>query len=113
MVVKRKPVNVEEFIQEGGSEAQIAASPMSVPSIVVNTLSRKASSPVVIPGSSTMLERSDEEVKGLKLRLSVELIAEIDAAVKRRRPSPSRHQWILEAIYEKLSREAPESNLNS
>ncbi|WP_019498970.1 hypothetical protein [Pseudanabaena sp. PCC 6802] len=84
MVVKRKPVNVEEFIQEGGSEAQLAASPITVPEI------------------------ADDEVKGLKLRLSVQLLAEIDAAVKRRRPAPSRHQWILEAIYEKLSRGTPE-----
>jgi hypothetical protein len=105
MVVKRKPVNVEEFIQEGGSEAQIAVPPLSVASMVVNTLSGKVSNPVVSPGSSTMPERSDEEVKGLKLRLPVELLAEIDAAVKRRRPAPSRHQWILEAIYEKLSSE--------
>jgi hypothetical protein len=94
MVVKRKPVNVEEFIQEGGSEAPIAAS--------ILTVSSKVSSPVT--------ERSDEEVKGLKLRLSVELLADIDAAVKRRRPAPSRHQWILEAIYEKLAKETPESN---
>jgi hypothetical protein len=97
MVVKRKPVNVEEFIHEGGSEAQIATSLLTVPS----------------PVPSMMTERSDEEVKGLKLRLSVELLAEIDAAVKRRRPAPSRHQWILEAIYEKLARETPESNQSS
>lgn len=89
MVVKRKPVNVEEFIQDGGSEAQITALPIAV------------------------AESADDEIKGLKLRLPVELLAEIDAAVKRRRPSPSRHQWILEAIYEKLGRETPESNLIS
>ncbi|NKB17121.1 MAG: hypothetical protein HC770_01700 [Pseudanabaena sp. CRU_2_10] len=50
----------------------------------------------------------DEEVKGLKLRLPVDLLAEVDAAVKSRRPAPSRHQWILEAIYEKLARDASE-----
>ncbi len=84
MVVKRKPVNVEEFIQDGGSMPQVAA-PKQKPE-----------------------ELSDEEVKGLKLRLPVALLAEIDAAVKSRRPAPSRHQWILEAIYEKLSRDATE-----
>jgi hypothetical protein len=86
MVVKRKPVNVEEFIQDGGSMPQVA---------------------VAVPKQKTE-ELSDEEVKGLKLRLPVALLAEIDAAVKSRRPAPSRHQWILEAIYEKLSRDAAE-----
>jgi hypothetical protein len=81
MVVRRKPVNVEEFIQEGGSTPQVAAPLNEV----------EAS--------------SEEEIKGLKLRMSVELLAQVDAMVKRRRPSPSRHQWILEAIYEKLERD--------
>ena len=84
MVVKRKPVNVEEFIQDGGSMPQVAV-PKQKPE-----------------------DLSDEEVKGLKLRLPVDLLAEIDAAVKSRRPAPSRHQWILEAIYGKLSRDASE-----
>jgi hypothetical protein len=81
MVVRRKPTNVEEFIQDGGSVAQ-----------------------VVVPQTEGQ-DVSDGEVKGLKLRLPVELLSEVDAAVKRRRPAPSRHQWILEAIYEKLERE--------
>jgi len=84
MVVKRKPVNVEEFIQDGGSIPQVVAS------------------------KKKLEETLDEEVKGLKLRLPVELLAEVDAAVKNRRPAPSRHQWILEAIYEKLARDAAE-----
>jgi hypothetical protein len=84
MVVKRKPVNVEEFIQDGGSMPQ------------------------VVEPKKKLEDLSDEEVKGLKLRLPVALLAEIDAAVKSRRPAPSRHQWILEAIYEKLSRDAAE-----
>jgi hypothetical protein len=82
MVVRRKPTNVEEFIQEGGSVAQ-----------------------VVVPQNEAEALAEEGEVKGLKLRLAVELLAEVDAAVKRRRPAPSRHQWILEAIYEKLERE--------
>lgn len=81
MVVKRKPSNVEAFIQEGGSVSQVIA-----------------------PQNGSQ-DDSDSEVKGLKLRLPVDLLAEVDASVKRRRPSPSRHQWILEAIYEKLERE--------
>jgi hypothetical protein len=76
--ITRKPKNVEDFIQEGGSVPQVAT-PQSEP--------------------------DEADVKGLKLRLTVELLAEVDAAVKQRRPAPSRHQWILEAIYEKLERD--------
>jgi hypothetical protein len=87
MVVKRRPVNVEEFIQDVGSISQVAVAEKK---------------PQALPGN-------EEEVKGLKLRLPVDLLAEVDAAVKKRRPAPSRHQWILEAIYEKLSRDAAET----
>lgn len=76
--IARKPKNVEEFIQEGGSVPQVA----------------------------TPQNKLDEpDVKGLKLRLTVDLLADVDEAVKQRRPAPSRHQWILEAIYEKLERD--------
>ncbi len=51
-------------------------------------------------------EHDQRSVQPLKLRVPATLLAEVDAAVARRRPSPSRHQWILEAIYEKLDREA-------
>jgi hypothetical protein len=76
--IARKPKNVEEFIEEGGSMPQVAT-----------------------PQSET----DEPDVKGLKLRLTVELLADVDEAVKQRRPAPSRHQWILEAIYEKLERD--------
>ena len=79
MVIKRKPVSVDEFIQEGGSAPQVVA---AKPTVELN-----------------------EEVKGLKLRLPIELLSRVDEAVKLRRPAPSRHQWILEAIYEKLDQE--------
>ena len=39
------------------------------------------------------------------MRLPIELLKRVDEVVKSRRPAPSRHQWILEAIYEKLERE--------
>jgi hypothetical protein len=76
--IARKPKNVEEFIQEGGSVPQVA---------------------------TPQNELDEPDVKGLKLRLTVELLADVDEAVKQRRPAPSRHQWILEAIYEKLERD--------
>jgi hypothetical protein len=91
MVVKRRPVNVEEFIQDVGSISQVAVAEKKLQASRDN----------------------EEEVKGLKLRLPVDLLAEVDAAVKKRRPAPSRHQWILEAIYEKLSRDAAEANSQS
>ena len=80
MVVRRKPANVDEFIQEGGSVPQGASPQLSE-------------------------ESGEEEIKGLKMRLPIELLKRVDEAVKSRRPAPSRHQWILEAIYEKLERE--------
>jgi hypothetical protein len=76
--IARKPKNVEEFIEEGGSVPQVA---------------------------TPQNELDEPNVKGLKLRLTVELLADVDEAVKQRRPAPSRHQWILEAIYEKLERD--------
>ena len=78
MAVKRKPTKVEQFIQDGGSDSQ-AMTAQAVPDVSM--------------------------VKGLKLRLPLDLLIQVDAVVARRRPSPSRHQWILEAIYEKLDRE--------
>jgi hypothetical protein len=81
MVVRRKPKSIDEFIQEGGTPAQVSAPQPAEP------------------------ESTEAEVKGLKLRLPVDLLERVDTAVKIRRPAPSRHQWILEAIYEKLDRE--------
>lgn len=77
MPVRRKPKTVDAFIQEGGLEATPSAS-------------------VTVP----------KKIQPLKLRIPQELLQEIDGAVAARRPSPSRHQWILEAIYEKLERES-------
>jgi hypothetical protein len=61
------------------------------------------------PGQSEQLESpnagSKPTVQNLKLRLPIEVLQEIDQTVARRRPRPSRHQWILEAIHEKLTRD--------
>ena len=56
----------------------------------------------VEPGTE---ENNQRLIQPLKLRVPATLLVEVDAAVARRRPSPSRHQWLLEAIYEKLDRE--------
>ena len=83
MAVIRKPKakSVEAFIQEGGTAAQVA------------------------PPKPEIEEVIEGEVKGLKLRLPADLLKRVDKAVATRRPAPSRHQWILEALYEKLDRE--------
>lgn len=90
MVVRRKPpANVEEFIQEGG------APPAQV---------------VAVQSAAQPKPKAEKDVeKGLKLRLPESLLQRVDDAVAQRRPAPSRHQWILEAIYEKLDREVKKS----
>ena len=82
MLVSRKPKTkdreVEAFIAEGGTE------------------------PVT---EEAQPAKRQKQVQPIKLRVPGELLAEIDAAVAQRKPSPSRHQWLLEALYEKLERE--------
>jgi predicted HicB family RNase H-like nuclease len=90
MAVARKPKSVEEFIETGGSV------PQSV-------------TPVAPKQEEKGPEKEKEEEKGLKLRLPASLLQRVDEAVASRRPAPSRHQWILEAIYEKLDREQGEN----
>ena len=57
-----------------------------------------------VPSEQVKNGAGDEEKK-VQLRLLDGLITEIDGTRKARRPKPSRHSWILEAIYEKLERE--------
>lgn len=59
-------------------------------------------------GSDNHNQDADEQIKSLKLRLPADLLEQIDLSVKSRRPSPSRHQWILEALYAKLDAEKEE-----
>ncbi len=79
MAIRRKPQNVNEFIKAGGAEAA-------------------GKQPTPAGGKTSNV------IQPVVLRLEPELLQEVDKAVKARRTSPSRHQWILEAIYEKLSR---------
>ena len=92
MAVKRKPTNTEQdeqkieaFISGGGSEPE--------------TPSPTSESP------KSVGEFQDDEIKKVQLRLPQSLMDSIDQVLAQRRPKPSRHQWILEAIYEKLERE--------
>ena len=45
------------------------------------------------------------DIQPVKLRLPKELLEEIDQTRSKRKPRPSRHQYILEALYEKIIRE--------
>jgi hypothetical protein len=95
MPVTRKPKNQtpDEFINQGGTSTITAD--REVPADSVTNTGKRGRPP-----------KEKEDESNLKLRLSVSLLEQIDAAVNERKPSPSRHQWILEAIYEKLDRES-------
>lgn len=54
----------------------------------------------------------EEVIVPVKLRVPEQLLAQVDQAVANRRPVPSRHQWLLEAIYEKLERELANQSPN-
>ena len=48
--------------------------------------------------------KKKEKEFGVKLRLPMSLLEQIDDSVESRKPLLSRHQWILEAIHAKLDR---------
>jgi hypothetical protein len=50
--------------------------------------------------------KQDSGKKNLQLRLESDLIDQIDKVRGKRTIPPSRHTWILEAIYEKLQNES-------
>lgn len=79
MPVARKPKSVDDFIQAGGIDPP-----------------KKPQATVTKTGT----------IQPLKLRLPQALLQQIDSAVEKRKPAPSRHQWILEALYEKIARES-------
>lgn len=78
MTIARKPQSVDEFIN--GS-----------------TLSTESTTPSV---------ESISNIQPVKVRMPMDLLSEIDLHRARKRPKPSRHQFILEALYEKVSRES-------
>jgi uncharacterized protein (DUF4415 family) len=94
MAVTRKPKQqtADEFISQGGSATMVVDREV-------------AAEPAKEAGKRGRPAKEKEEESGVKLRLSLSLLERIDGAVDERKPSPSRHQWILEAIYEKLDRE--------
>ena len=95
MAITRRPkaTTPEDFIKKGGSAATGPISP------TIEAVEDK------VEGKRGRPPKEKEEESGVKLRLPLSLLQRIDAAVESRKPSPSRHQWILEAIYEKLDRD--------
>lgn len=79
MAVRRKPRNVENFIEQGGSSPKLA--------------------PAAPEGEA------GPDFRNVRLRMCEDLLAAVDQAVERRRSGIARHAWILEAIVEKLDRE--------
>ena len=49
---------------------------------------------------------SESDIQPLKLRVPRELVKDIDNLLSQRKPKISRHNWILEALYEKLERDS-------
>lgn len=90
MAIRRKPSTVDEFISAGstvpGTPAPITPDPQP---------SAEPSKP----------EKVDEEMTPVTLRVPADILAEVDASAKKRRPRCSRNSWILEAMLEKLERE--------
>lgn len=55
--------------------------------------------------SAKRVEVQEEQPKKVQLRIMQNKLNEIDDLLKKRPVSPSRHQWILEAIHEKIERD--------
>jgi hypothetical protein len=56
-------------------------------------------------------EESEKEIQSVRVRIPVDLLEEIDQLVGKRQPKTSRHNWILEALYEKVKREKKRESL--
>jgi hypothetical protein len=85
---KPKPATVEDFIEQGGSAPILKPLELEEP----------------IKAKRGRRPKNKREEVGVALRLPLDLIDRVDAAVDNQRIPQSRHQWILEAICEKLDR---------
>jgi hypothetical protein len=67
-----------------------------------------SSDPKVISKLDSTRNQSDDEsdIQPLKLHVPQELVRDIDNLLSQRKPKISRHNWILEALYEKLERDS-------
>jgi hypothetical protein len=56
-------------------------------------------------------EEFEREIQSVRVRIPVDLLEAIDQLVGERQPKTSRHNWILEALYEKVKREKNRESL--
>jgi len=70
------------------------------------TVSEAAINAIIDKGGSVATDKQELSKKNLQLRLESDLIGKIDLARKNKSVPPSRHTWILEAIFEKLHKES-------
>jgi hypothetical protein len=56
-------------------------------------------------------EESEREIQSVRVRVPLDLLEAIDQLVVKRQPKTSRHNWILEALYEKVKREKKRESL--
>jgi hypothetical protein len=56
-------------------------------------------------GTAAKAEVASKAEATVNVRLPVDVLAQVDEIVKRRRARIPRHSWLLEAIFEKLDRE--------
>jgi hypothetical protein len=83
MAISRKPKTVDEFINAGGGVPAAEVKPAPKP-------------------------KTEDEMTPVTLRVPADILADVDASAKQRRPRCSRNSWILEAMIEKLEREEKE-----
>jgi hypothetical protein len=91
MTITRKPkaATVKDFIEQGGSAPTLKQAEPEEP----------------IKAKRGRRPKKKREEVGVALRLPLDLIDRVDAAVDDQRIPLSRHQWILKAIYEKIDRD--------
>ncbi len=90
MPISRKPKarTEEEFINQANDDVLLEAKVISK-----------------LESSENQLD-DESDIQPLKLRVPRDLVKDIDNLLSQRKPKISRHNWILEALYEKLDRDS-------
>lgn len=93
-------------------KAQEAKAEQTVDDAKIKELINKGGTPPTQPKSEPAKSNS---VKNVQLRLTEEVLEDIDSAIKRRSRivKVSRHTWLLEAIAEKLDRETEKTSTSN
>lgn len=79
---------------------------MTVRRAPLQPLDKKAQKFIEQGGSTAAKPETNTKAEfAVNVRLPVDVLAQVDEAVKLRRARIPRHSWLLEAIFEKLDRE--------